>query len=358
MADAAHQDRTEKPTPKRRAEAREKGQIARSRDLSASLVLLTGFLLLLWGGPWMGSRSARMLKQSLEALQPGIIGAGNLQPLFINSILFLAATLAPVFLVLAFASVVANLAQGGWIFSTQRLVPDLGRLQPFAGLRRLFSGQSLVELMKSLAKVILVALVAYVSLKGQLPRLLPLVCQESVSLAAHLRTGTVEISGRMIVAFLALGLLDFLYQHYRQERNLRMTKQEVRDELRQTEGDPRIKARIRSLMRQMATKRMMTAVPEADVVVTNPTHVAVALKYDGATMIAPQVVAKGQGFIALKIMALAQEAGIPRVENPSLARSLYRLVEVGEFIPTSLYRAVAEVLAYIYSLKARAGGKG
>jgi len=237
--------------------------------------------------------------------------------------------LAPVFLGLVFISVLANYVQGGWIFSTQRLTPELSRINPWAGLKRMVSGEAWVELGKSLAKVTLIAVVAYFSLRRQLPHLLPL---------------------------LVLGLLDYLYQRYRYEKSLRMTKQEVKDELRQTEGDARVKARIRSLMRQLATKRMLTEVPAADVVVTNPTRVAVALKYDSRTMVAPRVVAKGQGFIALKIIALAQEAGVPQVENPVLARSLYRLVEVGEVIPVSLYRAVAEVLAYIYSLKSRVGG--
>jgi len=153
-----------------------------------------------------------------------------------------------------------------------------------------------------------------------------------------------------------LGALDYLYQRYRFEKNLRMTKQEVKDEMRQTEGDPQIKARLKSLMRQLSSRRMMAAVPHADVVVTNPTRLAVALRYDSDTMLAPQVVAKGQGFVALKIIALAQEAGVPRLENRELAQNLFSLVEVGGVIPTSLYRAVAEVLAYIYSLKAASGG--
>jgi flagellar biosynthetic protein FlhB len=158
------------------------------------------------------------------------------------------------------------------------------------------------------------------------------------------------------VALLVLGILDYVYQRWRMEKSLKMTKQEVRDEMRQTEGDPKVKARIRSIMRDMAAKRMMAQVPKADVVVTNPTRLAVALRYDNTDMVAPQVVAKGRGFVALKIIDVAREAGVPVVENKGLARSLFRLVEVGDAVPTSLYRAVAEVLAYIYSLKAASGG--
>jgi flagellar biosynthetic protein FlhB len=172
----------------------------------------------------------------------------------------------------------------------------------------------------------------------------------------HLTGTAFRVAARIILALLVLGALDYLYQRYRFEKNLRMTKQEVKDEMRQVEGDPKVKARIKSIMRQMATKRMIAEVPQADVVVTNPTHIAVALRYDSANMIAPQVVAKGRGFIALKIIALAQESGVPRVENRGLARSLFKMVEVGKSIPTSLYRAVAEVLAYIYRLRSAAGG--
>jgi flagellar biosynthetic protein FlhB len=356
MADEAYQDRTEQPTPKRRTDAREKGQIARSRDLNASVVLLAGlFLIALWG-PWMGLQSASLVQNCLAGLHPQSLNISSLHLLLMNFAGLLAMLLAPILAGLLIASVLVNYIQGGWIFSMQRLSPDLGRLQPFAGLRRLFSGNSLIELAKSLAKVALIALVAYFSLVKQLPQLLPLLRQEAGQMMVYLKSSTLQVSGRIVAALLVLGLLDYFYQRYRHEKSLRMTKQEVKDEMRQAEGDARIKARIRSLMRQMATKRMLTDVATADVIITNPTHVAVALKYDSAVMLAPQVVAKGQGFIALKIIALAQEAGVPRVENQMLARSLYRLVEVGNEIPLSLYRAVAEVLAYIYGLKAKAGG--
>ncbi|MDI6852514.1 MAG: flagellar biosynthesis protein FlhB [Deltaproteobacteria bacterium] len=356
MADEAYQDRTEQPTPKRRTDAREKGRIARSRDLNAGLVLLTGLFLIAWWGPWMALRSASMIKTCLASLRPQSFNVSSLQLLLVNFAGLLAMLLAPVLAGLLLASILANYIQGGWIFSMQRITPDLSRIQLFAGLKRLFSGNSLVELAKSLSKVTLVAVVAYFSLAGQLPELLPLLHQDTGQVTAYLKSSTLQVSGRIVAALLLLGLLDYFYQRYRHEKSLRMTKQEVKDEMRQAEGDARVKARIRSLMRQMATKRMLTEVPAADVVITNPTHVAVALKYDSTVMLAPRVVAKGQGFIALKIIALAQEAGVPRVENQMLARALYRMVEVGNEIPISLYRAVAEVLAYIYGLKAQAGG--
>lgn len=356
MADEAYHDRTEEPTPKRRTQAREKGQIARSRDLSASLVLMAGLGVLVFWSSTMGSKSAALVRSSLEGLRPGLVTPSYLPALFLGYSLALGQLLAPLWLVLVVAAILANSLQGGWIFSPGRLMPDLSRLQFFGGLQRLFSGASLVELAKSLGKVSFIGIVVYYFVKSRLMSLFPLVHQDTGQLISLLKATSFQVSGRVVSLLLVLGILDYFYQRYQFERKLRMTKQEVKDEMRQVEGDPRVKARLRSLMRQLASRRMMAAVPQADVVVTNPTHLAVALKYDSSTMIAPQVVAKGRGFVALRIIALALEAGIPRVENRELAHSLFRLVEVGGTIPTSLYRAVAEVLAYIYSLKAASGG--
>jgi len=356
MAEDSYQDRTEQPTPKRRREARRQGRIARSRDLGTALVLFTGLWLVAVWAPWAARHQEAWLRLWLTQLRPGLLSPGEMGPLFQGVAATLAWLLAPVFLGLAGASLAAACLQGGWLFAPQRLAPDLSRLRLFSGLKRLFSGQSVVELAKALVKVVLIGGLAYLTVTPLLPRLPDLIFSDPAGLPEFLRSSGLSIARRIILGLLLVGLLDYLLQRYRFEKNLRMTKQEVKEEMRQTEGDPRVKARIRSLMRQLATRRMMAAVPQADVVITNPTHVAVALKYDGATMVAPQVVAKGQGFVALKIMALAREAGVTLVENAPLARALYKNVEVGGFIPTSLYRAVAEVLAYVYSLRARTGG--
>jgi flagellar biosynthetic protein FlhB len=350
------QDKTEKPTPKRREKAREKGEVARSKDLAAALVLLTGLLCLVLWGPVLGRKIMEMLRVWLGQIRPGLVGPNQVASLFMTFGLTLGGLLTPIFISLSAAAVLSNYAQVGKIFSTQHITPDLSRLQFFKGFQRCFSPNTLVELIKSLAKITLIGLVAYFSVKRELLGVMPLLDQSVGQILLYLTGTAFQVSIRIILALLALGAVDYLYQRYRFEKNLRMTKQEVKDEMRQVEGDPKVKARIKSLMRQMATKRMIAEVPKADVVVTNPTHYAVALKYDRATMIAPQVVAKGRGFMALKIIAVAQEAGVPRVENRSLARSLYRLVEVGKSIPTSLYRAVAEVLAYIYRLRGASGG--
>lgn len=356
MAEDSYQDRTEQPTPKRRSEARDKGRVARSKDLSAAVVLITGLGFLVFGISSMGTTSAELVRSSLDGLRPGLVTPDYLQALFLNCGLVSGQILAPLWVCLIFTAILANYIQTGWIFSPGRLVPDLSRLGFFSGFKRLFSSTALVELAKSLAKVFLIGIVVFYFFKGHLISLFPLVHQDAGQLVAHLQAGSFQISTRVILLLLALGILDYFYQRYSFEKSLRMTKQEVKEEMRQVEGDPQVKARLKSLMRQLASRRMMAAVPQADVVVTNPTRLAIALKYDSATMVAPQVVAKGRGFVALKIMALAQEAGVPRVENRELARSLFRLVEVGGTVPTSLYRAVAEVLAYIYGLKAAAGG--
>jgi flagellar biosynthetic protein FlhB len=356
MSEESFHDRTEEPTPKRKSEARKKGQVARSRDLTASLVLITSLgVMALWSSS-MGTKSAVLMRSSLEGLKPGLVTPTLVPALFLKYGLAMGQILAPLWLALVVTAILANYLQGGWIFSVSRVSPDFSRLQFLNGFKRLFSGTSLVELAKSLAKVICIGLVVYSFMKSRLLGLFPLVHQDTGQLLANLKSTSFEISARVIFLLMALGIADYFYQRYKFQRSLRMTKQEVKDESRQAEGDPRVKARLKSLMRQLASRRMLAAVPEADVIVTNPTHLAVALKYDSATMIAPLVVAKGRGFVAQKIMALALEAGVPRVENRELARSLFRAVEVGGTIPTSLYRAAAEVLAYIYSLKAAAGG--
>ncbi len=355
MADD-YQDRTEQPTPKRRAEARRKGMVPRSRDLSSACVLLSGLLFLTLLAPGIGRQMMAMCKGWLANLQPGLVTAAQMPVLLANFGLIVGGAMAPLLLGLAIAAVVANYLQVGWVFAPERLAPDVSRLQFFSGLRRLFSLNSLVLLASSLLKVTVIFLVVYLTLTKELKNLLPLLHQEVGQILLYLEAVGGRIATRIILAFLVLGVLDYLYQRHRHEKSLKMTKQEVRDEMRQVEGDPKVKARIRSIMRQLATKRMMAQVPKADVVVTNPTRLAVALQYDGTRMLAPEVVAKGRGFIALKIIALAQESKVPLVENRPLAQTLYKKVEVGQPIPTTLYRAVAEVLAYVYGLRAAAGG--
>jgi flagellar biosynthetic protein FlhB len=253
MADEAYQDRTEEPTPKRRAEAREKGQVARSRDLSASLVLLISLLVLTFWSPAMGAKSAAIVRSSLEGLTPGMVTPPYLSTLFLKNGLAVGQLLAPIWLCLMVSAILANCLQGGWIFSPGRLTPDFTRLQFFGGLKRLFSGASLVELAKSLAKVSFVGLMVYYFFESRVMNLLTLAHQDTSQLLSLLRSASFQISARVVFLLLFLGVLDYLYQRYKFEKNLRMTKQEVKDEMRQVEGDPRVKARLKSLMRQLSS---------------------------------------------------------------------------------------------------------
>ncbi|RJR40850.1 MAG: flagellar biosynthesis protein FlhB [Deltaproteobacteria bacterium] len=356
MADD-YQDKTEQPTPKRRGEARDKGRVARSKDLSAGLVLLTGLGSLMVFGPSLAEKVMAMLRFHLEHIRPGVVNPNEMSALFMNFGLTLFSMLAPIFVSISAVAIMATFAQVGPLFTTSTITPDFSKIQLLQGLQRFFSLNTYVQLAQSIAKVLIIGAVAYFSVKQELPALFPLMDQEVGQVVLKLTSTTFRVATRIVLALLALGALDYFYQRYQFEKNLKMTKQEVKDEMRQSDGDPKVKARIRSLMKQMATKSMIAAVPTADVVVTNPTHYAVALKYDSANMTAPLVVAKGRGFIALKIIAIAQETGVPRVEKRELAQALYRLAEVGKSIPTSLYRAVAEVLAYIYRLRgATVGG--
>lgn len=357
MAEDFSQDRTEKPTPKRRQEAHREGRIARSRDLSTALVLFTALWITVFWAPWAAGRAQEMLRFWLSRLEPGRVSPAGLSHLGVTLSHLLATLLAPVFLGLVFASLAAAFLQGGWLFSTRRLFPDFSRLNPLSGFKKLLSGAMVLELARALAKMAAIASIAFLAVRSSLAQVPELLLLDPLQLGGLLKAKGLTVAWPILLALLVLGGLDYLHQRHRFEKGLMMTKQEVKEEMRQTEGDPRVKARMRTLLRQLATKRMMAEVPKADVVITNPTHLAVALKYDGAVMPAPQVVAKGQGFVALKIMALAQEAGVAMIQNRELARALYKTVEVGELIPTSLYRAVAEVLAYVYSLRAAAGGR-
>jgi flagellar biosynthetic protein FlhB len=243
---------------------------------------------------------------------------------------------------------VASAAQVGFLWTTQPLVPDLGRFNPAAGLSRLFGPRGLVEAVKALLKVLVVGWVVYTAVRARLPDLVALGTLPTPHLLTLLGTLLYTLALRVSLVFLVIALLDYAYQRWDYEKSLKMSKEEIKQEHKQSEGDPLIKGAIRQRQRDAARKRMMQDVPKADVVITNPTHVAIALAYDVGAMRAPQVLAKGQDELAARIRELAAEHDIPFVENPPLARTLYKQVEIGQEIPAALYAAVAEVLAYVY----------
>lgn len=343
------EDRTEAPTPKRREEARKRGQTARSQDLTTAIVLLAGLYAI--------KMLAGAVKAQLSGLLVGnILAVGALDrsgpPSTGTNVLgVLGQILPPLLGVLAVAGVAASALQGGFTFAPGLLSPKWERVNPTAGLKRICSTQGLMQLGKTLAKFAVVALTATMVIRGRQDEIAALGALDLLPALSRLLDLLWDVLLKSTLAILVLGIADWLWERRRFLNSIRMTKKEVAEEHRQSEGDPHVRAQLRGKRRQFL-QQMMKDVKTADVVVTNPTHFAVALRYDPATMAAPIVIAKGQDFLALRIRAAAAEARVPVLENPPLARALYRLVPVGREVPAELYVAVAEVLAFVFRLKA------
>ncbi|MCC7350737.1 MAG: flagellar biosynthesis protein FlhB [Phycisphaerales bacterium] len=344
-------DKTEAPTPRRRQEAREQGNIPHSADLTAAAILL-GMMVLL---NWYGLELMRALRDAVaQMLSPASLG--ELSPVgvaegVLRLVVSVALALLPVFAGLLLIAVVVNVVQVGFNFNTKRLQPNVAALNPFKGIGKLLGqGKGAFSLLMNALKLSLVGLAAYSAVHGRLDEIV-MVQQLSFLQIFSLGSQIVySISMRIGVLLLVLAIVDYIFQRYRTEKQLKMTKQEVKEEMKRMEGDPQMKQRRRSVAQQMMKNRLRKDVPTADVIVTNPTEFAVALKYDSGSMHAPKVVAKGQGYMAAQIRQIAIENGIPILERKPLARALYRLVEVGQEIPEQFYSAVAEILAYVYEL--------
>jgi flagellar biosynthesis protein FlhB len=349
---------TERATPKRREEARREGKVARSAELTGALVLLAGVTAL-------SSLGGRMLQKLAELTRAEFLSLGSTAQtpaavcaLFQRVSIQVLFVLLPFLAVLTAVGLTSNFLQVGFFVSGKPLLPRWSVLNPAEGFKRIFSLRSLTELVKAIAKITIIGSVAWVTVKGDLQHLVPLEGAGAGILLQRIGAATVRLGLRVGFALLALAILDYGYQRWEYERSIRMSKQEVEEEQKQTEGDPHVKARIRLLQRTMARKRMMADVQTADLVVTNPTHLAVALKYDRSKMSAPVVVAKGMRKMAEKIKEVAREHHVPMVEDPPLARLLYKESKLGQPIPVSLYRAVAQVLAHVWRLRQRAAGAG
>jgi flagellar biosynthetic protein FlhB len=279
-----------------------------------------------------------------------ISDAGALAFELLQSFLLL---LLPICLPLLVAGVVGNICQIGFELHLEPMVPKLSKLNPLTGLKRVFSLRGLVELVKSILKIVFVGALAGAVVSSYFAEFPTLVHRDLMGIWSFTHTAAFKIIFYVSLALIVLAVLDYAYQRWQHEQSLKMTKQEVKDERKQTEGDPHVKARIRTLQRQAAYQRMMAEVPKSDVVITNPTHLAVALRFDPAEMAAPRVVAKGADYIAERIRDIAREHNVPLVENKPLAQSLYKMANLGDYVPVHLYRAVAEVLAYVYRLKGK-----
>jgi len=350
VAEERDEERTEPASPRRREEARERGQVARSADLSSAVILLAAVLALQFlGRPLIGGlfASAASVLEGLALVDgdPATLLAqfgGAFTAVLLGFLPFVGIVLA--------AALAANLVQVGFLFTAKPLAPDLDRINPVSGLARLFSARGLLRLVAGLLKLALVGLVVFWTLWAERVRLVELSgrgFEPILGIAVDLMS---VLSLRAAIALLVLALFEYGVQRWQYERDLRMSKQEVREELKRYEGDPRIRERRRAIQQQLALQRMLLGVPEATVVVTNPTHLAVAIRYE-KSMEAPVVVAKGAEQLARRIRESALDHAVPVVERKDLARSLYRTVDVGQSIPPGLYQAVAEILAYVYRLK-------
>ncbi len=346
------QERTEHPTPKRLEEARKKGQVPRSVDLSTATVLLVaGGALRVFGGG-IGSALAGVMRSALSLDYDPTLDPRLAITTAAAELLHALIACAPVFGLTMVAALAAPLALGGWNLSFEALAPDFSRLDPVSGFGRVFSVRALVELGKALAKVAVVGTAAYLVLRDEAPRFLAL---GSEPLAVALAQAVALASDALLIMAGTLGLIaaiDVPWQLFQHNKQLRMTREEIREEMKESDGSPENKMRVRRVQRELLRRRMMHEVPKADVVVTNPTHFAVALRYDESRMRAPRVVAKGADLIAARIREIATEHAVPIFEAPPLARALYHNVEIGGEIPGQLYVAVAQILTYIYRLKA------
>ncbi|MBQ8699241.1 MAG: flagellar biosynthesis protein FlhB [Schwartzia sp.] len=342
-------EKTEEPTAKKKSDARNMGQVAKSQELNAAFVLFVGF----WSMKILGSITYREIAGYTSYIFSHLnttVDTETVMRIFLSVVMVLLKTSFPIMVAIMLVGLAINLVQVGWNFTTEPLGFDLNKLNPISGFSKIISKRSLVELVKSLFKILIIGLFIYENLKDellQMPKLIYLDLAVSMTQIADI---IFMMAFKICAIFFALAILDYMYQKWEHNENLKMTKQEVKEEFKQMEGDPQIKGKIKQKQREMAMSRMMREVPQADVIVTNPTHFAVALRY-AEGMRAPEVVAKGQDLVAQKIKEVAREAGVVIVENKPLARALFASVEIGETVPPDLYKAVAEVLAYVYHLK-------
>ena len=347
----SQQERTEQATPKRLADARRKGQVPRSRELGMMLVTLTGAAACLVLQPYFSDHLAALMIGGLEIQFHAGADTVDLAAALAGAGLDALAMLVPLFAIVIVAAILGNTAMGGFVFTFESMKPSLSKLNPVTGLKRVFGPNGLMELLKAVAKFLLVGVVAAVLLLQLQERLLSLGRRPVLDALGESAT---LIGGAFIVlaaTLIVIAAIDTPFQWWQHGRRLRMTKQEVKDEQKETDGRPEVKSRIRSLQQEVATRRMMEAVPTADVVTTNPQHFSVALKYDSDRMRAPRVVAKGTDLIALRIRRIAKRHDVPIFEHPPLARALFHTTKLGQEIPPRLYTAVAQVLTYVYQVK-------
>lgn len=349
-------DKTEKATPKKRSKAREEGQVLQSREMTAAIVLLCMFVTLRLSGGFMYEEILSYFRMVLTQYPKidSLFTIDGVSKIFGEFFITFLKISAPLFIVALITGVVSGYAQVGFLFTAKTLAFKFSKLNPLNGLKRVFSIRSVTELIKSIVKIVIIGFIGYMYLQGEAVNVLNTMDMDTISIAVYIGVTATNVAIRMCIAMLILGVLDYGYQWWEYEKSLKMSKQEIKEEHKEAEGNPEVKSKIRQKQRQISMRRMLQDIPKADVVITNPTHFAVAIKYDANVSDAPSVLAKGQDYIALRIKEIAKENNVEIVENKPLARSLYETVEIGGKIPPELYQAVAEVLAFVYGLKENA----
>ncbi|KMN08131.1 flagellar biosynthesis protein FlhB [Pseudomonas sp. FSL R10-1350] len=351
-------DKTEDPTEKRKKDSREKGEIARSKELNTLAIMLAGSAGLLIFGGALAEDLMEVMRYNFSISRETLYNTDSMAAFLLHSGKIALIALQPVLITLLIAAIVGPIALGGWLFAAGSLAPKFSRMNPLAGLKRMFSAKALVELLKALAKFFIILIVALLVLKSDIDDLLR-IAHEPLELAVIHSLQVVGWSALwMACGLILIAAVDVPVQLWESHKKLLMTKQEVRDEHKDQEGRPEVKQRIRQVQREMSQRRMMSAIPDADVIITNPTHYAVALKYDPEKGGAPMLLAKGSDFLALKIREIGAKHNILLLESPALARSIYHSTELEQEIPAGLYLAVAQVLAYVYQIRQHQAGKG
>jgi flagellar biosynthetic protein FlhB len=351
------QEKTEKATPKKREDTRKKGQVLKSQEINTAVMVLALFAIIFAMSGSIVSNMKELLTITLsKTILDGYrdMDAARIHHLITDGFTWIFRIAWPLLAIAVVAGVVVNITQVGFLFSTKSIKPQFNRISPLQGLKRIFSMRSIVEMLKSIFKISVVGIVVYFEYMAQLKTFETIMGIDVIDAAAKIFSMCINVAFKACIALVAMGFADYAYQWWEFEKNLKMTKQEVKDEYKMIEGDPKIKQAIKQKQREMSQRRMMAAIPKADVVITNPTHYAIALEYKDKEMEAPVVLAKGKDLVAQNIKKKAAEHGIPMVENKPVAQALYMAVDVGDSIPEDMFAAVADILAYVYQMKQQA----
>lgn len=347
------EEKTESATPKKRRDAREKGQVAKSKELTTAILLLLTFLTLRIFATSILTNLTELIIMflSFPVDIENVVKTENVVDIYIKLLWVFFKIMAPILLVSAFAAIALNYLQVGFLFTLKPLVPKFNKMNPIEGFKNIVSKKALVEFIKSILKIGVIVYVIYSYLRDNFEVIPELLTMDILETAVFIGNTVINTGIRVAVVLIIISVFDYGFQFWEFEKNLKMSKQEIKEEYKMSDGNPQIKSKIREKQRQMSLRRMMTEVPKADVIITNPTHFAIAIKYDTTKAEAPIVVAKGKDIIAQKIKEIAKGNNIPTVENKPLAQALFKSVEIGDMVPADLYKAVAEVLAFVYSLK-------